>query len=286
MSDKCTRFSKENLSTEAKIYLERFQSNVIVIKYGGSVMVEAELREQFAADIALLQSVGVRPVIVHGGGKEISRWVSLLGKETKFIEGLRVTDSDTMEITEMVLRGKVGGELASLINQCDGKAVSLSGKDADLFILERCYASTGEDLGQVGEVISTNLELLKLLSDADFIPVVSSVGRDKNGLTMNVNADHVAGKLASALGAIKLIYLTDVDGVLEDGELIPSLSLSETEELLKKMEGGMLPKLKCSVEALKEGVGRVHIINGTMPQAVLQELFTDRGIGTMISQKS
>jgi len=280
------RIEKAKILLEALPYIRKFHHKTIVIKYGGSLMEHHEYKRLFAEDIVLLKYVGLNPVVVHGGGKEISRWIKKVGKETVFIDGLRYTDEETMEITEMVLSGKINSEVVTLINEFGGNAVGLSGKSAHLFTANRITGKNNEDLGQVGEIDQLNISVIQLLSEKGYIPVISSVGISKNGESLNMNADHVAAGIAKALEAHKLIFLTDVEGVLHNGELISSLSLKEAQELMKHpdIKGGMIPKLACSMDAIADGVGHVHIINGMIEHSVLLELFTDVGIGTMISK--
>lgn len=278
--------AKAKIVVEALPYIKKFYNQTIVIKYGGSVMVSDHLQDLFATDIVLLKYVGLNPVIVHGGGKEISKWMEKVGKEAKFVDGLRVTDEETMEITEMVLSGKINSEIVASLNQHGGKAVGLSGKDANLFVSERIKSKSNQDIGLVGEIVKTDTALIDTLNREGYIPVVSSVGVSAEGQSLNMNADNVAAALAKALGALKLIYLTDVQGILKDGKLVPRFTLKEAKELLSHpdIKGGMLPKLGNSLSALEHGVHDVHIINGGIEHAVLLELFTDVGIGTMISR--
>ena len=281
-----SKIEKAKVLLEALPYLKKFNGQLIVVKYGGSIMVDPELSAKFAEDIVLLKYVGLNPVIVHGGGKEISKWIAKVGKTTEFIDGLRVTDGETMEITEMVLTGKVNTQLVTLINSAGGKAVGLSGKDANLFTAKKIKSKTNKDLGFVGDIQDVDTTLLTTLSENGYIPVISSVGRNVEGETLNMNADHVAECVATALKCLKLFYLTDVQGLMLDGKLRNRLTLSEAEKSLTHpdVKGGMLPKIACSVNAIKNGVNQVHIINGTYEHAVLLELFTDTGIGTMISE--
>lgn len=275
---------KAETLVEALPYIRKFAGKIMIIKYGGSLMTNESLRQQFANDVVLLKYVGINPIIIHGGGKEISKWMEKVGKEAVFIDGLRYTDDETMEITEMVLSGKVNNELVSLINQHGGKAVGLSGKDADLFIAKKIQSKSYKDLGFVGDIEYVDVTLLNTLCDKGYIPVISSIARSKTGESLNMNADHVAESIAVALNSEKLIYLTDVDGILKEGQLIKQLTLTEAKKLLSHpdIKGGMLPKLTCSVNAAKGGVHQVHIINGSNSHAVLLEVFTDNGIGTMI----
>jgi acetylglutamate kinase len=278
---------KAKILLEALPYIKNFSGKTIVIKYGGSLMTEEDLKVKFAEDIVLLKYVGINPIIVHGGGKEISKWMQKVGKETLFVEGLRVTDLETMEITEMVLTGKINSEVVSLINQSGGKAVGLSGKDANLFIAKKRRSKSNQDIGYVGDIVSVDTSLIYTLSQAGYIPVISCIGCSKDGESLNMNADHVAEELAVALNALKLIFLTDVHGLKIEGKLLRQLSLRKAEKLLDHpdVKDGMLPKLGCSINAVKGNVEQVHIINGTIEHAVILELFTDVGIGTMISKK-
>lgn len=280
-----TQIAQAKVLVEALPYIKKFFGHTIVVKYGGSLMADAELRGIFASDITLLRYVGLNPVVVHGGGKEISRWMERLGKEAVFVEGLRVTDAETMEVTEMILSGKINSEVVSLINHAGGRAVGLSGKDADVFIARKIRSETNQDLGFVGDVLQVNPELLHTLAGSGYIPVISSVGKTLEGETVNLNADTVASHIAHSLSAQKLIYITDVQGVMKDGALLPTLTLREAKQLLTdpSIRGGMIPKLKYAIQAIEKGVKSVHIINGTIPHSVLLEVFTDVGIGTMIS---
>ena len=272
---------------EALPYIKQFSGQIMVIKYGGSLMVDEALRETFAKDIVLLRYVGIKPVIVHGGGKEITKWMQKLGKEAVFIDGQRFTDFETMELTEMVLSGKVNNEIVSLLNQNGGQAVSLSGKSANIFNAKRIRSKKDEDLGYVGTIESVDTKLIHTLCDEGYIPVISSIGSDGNGESLNLNADNVASAVARYLDSKKLIYLTDVDGVMVDQALVSQLTLSSAKELMNHpdIQGGMLPKLDCSIQAVAGDVESVHIINGSTDHAVLLEIFTDRGIGTMVTNE-
>ena len=278
------KLNKAITLVEALPYIKTFSGQIMVIKYGGSLMVKDDLKEMFAKDVVLLRYVGIKPVIVHGGGKEITKWMEKLGKEAVFIDGQRFTDSETTELTEMVLSGKVNNEIVSLINGQGGKAVSLSGKSANLFEARRIRSKKDQDLGFVGTIETVDTKLIENLCDQGYIPVISSVGSDQQGHTLNLNADNVAGAVSTFLKSEKLIYLTDVDGISADKKMVTRLTVEEAEKLCDHpdIQGGMLPKLECSVKALKDGVHSVHIINGTIPHAVLLEIFTDVGIGTMI----
>jgi acetylglutamate kinase len=280
------QIEKAETLVEALPYIKKFRGETIVIKYGGSIMNDDSLKKKFASDIVLLKYVGINPVVVHGGGKEISRWMEKIGKEPSFVDGQRVTDAETMEITEMVLSGKINNEIVTLINSIGGNAVGLSGKDANLFTAKKITGKDQKDLGFVGEIVKTNEGLLNTLQSANYIPVVSSVGQSLEGETLNMNADNVAAGLAIALHAQKLIYLTDIQGISKEGKFLEHITLFDAEELLNHpdIKGGMKPKLSCSVKALQQSVKDVHIINGLIAHAVLLEVFTDYGIGTMISR--
>ena len=278
----------EHILSEALPYIKRIKGKIIVIKYGGSLMSNDAIKPLFAQDIVLLKHLGINPIIVHGGGKEISKWMHKIGKESVFIEGLRVTDNDTMELTEMVLSGKINSEVVSMINSAGGNAVGLSGKDAQLFKSKKRHSKNNQDLGLVGDIIHSDVSLLSILSEKGYIPVISSVSYDDDGNTLNVNADHVAQEIATALKALKLILLTDVQGLLIDGQCCSKLSLSEAKKLLSHpdVHGGMLPKLESVIQSIQGGVSDVHMINGNIEHALLLELLTETGIGTMIFQKS
>ncbi|HLC17975.1 MAG TPA: acetylglutamate kinase [Thermodesulfobacteriota bacterium] len=269
---------------EALPYIRKFYKKTVVIKYGGSAMIEEDLKKSFARDIVLLKYVGINPVIVHGGGPQIGEFLARLGKETKFVKGIRVTDTETMDIVEMVLVGKINKEIVGLINLYGGRAVGLGGKDGSLVKAKRLKIR-GEEMGLAGDVESINPGVIKSLEDNNFIPVIAPVGEGEDGLSYNINADLVAGKIASALKAEKLILLTDVEGVLDrDKKLISVLSLSEARKLItsKVASGGMIPKINCCIEAVASGVSTAHIIDGRIEHSVLLEVFTDSGIGTAI----
>jgi acetylglutamate kinase len=271
--------------SEALPYIQAFVGKTIVVKYGGAAMKDSALKAQVISDIVFMACVGIRPVVVHGGGPEINHWLGKLGIEPQFINGLRVTDADTMDVVEMVLVGRVNKELVSLINQAGGSAVGVCGKDANL-ILARPEGS--EDIGFVGEVTSINEDLIATLADNGYIPVVSTVATDETGQAYNINADTVAGEIAAALGAEKLILLTDTPGIMEDfhdpSTLIPQMDITQARELVKSgvVSGGMIPKVGCCVRSLAQGVRAAHVIDGRVPHALLLEIFTDAGIGSMI----
>ncbi|MBT6120873.1 acetylglutamate kinase [bacterium] len=268
---------------EALPYIKKFHGKTVVIKYGGSLMFNDALKPEFARDIVLLKYVGINPVIVHGGGKEISKWLEKVGKKPKFIEGLRVTDEETMEITEMVVSGKINNEVVMLLNQNGGSSIGLSGKDARLFTAKKIKSKKDLDLGFVGDITVMDISLLDTLAQKGLIPVISPVACNDEGESLNLNADHVASELAQALDAMKLIYLTDVDAVKVDGNDLRQIEIKKAKNLLDHpdIKDGMLPKLSCSIDALEGGVSNVHIINGGLENSVILEMFTDAGIGTM-----
>ncbi|MDH4226381.1 MAG: acetylglutamate kinase [Deltaproteobacteria bacterium] len=268
---------------EALPYIKKFYNKTVVIKYGGSAMTEEGLKKSFARDVVLMKYVGINPVIVHGGGPQIGSLLTKLGKESKFVKGIRVTDAETMEVVEMVLGGKINKEIVGLINLFGGKAIGLSGKDGGLIKAKKLKGK--DDMGLVGEVEVINPHIIETLEKSNYIPVIAPIGTDDAAGTYNINADYVAGKVATALKAEKLILLTDVPGVLDkNGQLISSLNLSETRSLMMKKvaTGGMVPKLKCCMETVASGVSAAHIIDGRVAHAVLLEVFTDTGIGTVI----
>ena len=277
---------KANVLIEALPYIQRFNRKIIVIKYGGSAMVDEELKRNVIQDVVLLKLVGFKPIIVHGGGKEISRWVGKVGMEPKFVNGLRVTDADTMEVAEMVLN-KVNKELVTMIQSLGVNAVGISGKDGGLLNVEK-KLSKGEDIGFVGNIKNVNPKVLYDLLDNDFLPVVCPVGMDDDFNTYNINADDAACAIAEALNAEKLAFLTDIEGVYKDPKdpesLISELHVQEAGELITNgnVGGGMIPKLQGCIDAIENGVSRVHIMDGRIPHCLLLEIFTNKGIGTAI----
>jgi len=274
---------KAQILVEALPYIRAFFGKTIVIKYGGAAMTESALKTQFAQDVVLMKYVGMNPVIVHGGGPQISGMMKRLGKEPKFVKGVRVTDAETMEIVEMVLGGTINKEIVSLINRHGGKGVGLTGKDGAL--IQAKPMKGDEEMGQVGEVKAIDPQILQTLEGGRFIPVISPVGADEEGRSYNINADSAAGKVASALSAEKLLILTDVPGILDDkGKLLPTLSRKEVQKLIKKgiISKGMLPKVEAALSAVEGGVRKAHIIDGRVPHALLLEIFTDQGVGTEI----
>ena len=278
--------SKAEVLIEALPYIQRFNRKVIVVKYGGSAMVDEELKRRVIQDVTLLKLVGFKPIIVHGGGKEISSMVSRLGMEPKFVNGLRVTDEPTMEIAEMVL-GKVNKSLVQLVESLGVRAIGISGKDGGLLKVEKKY-SDGEDIGFVGEITEVNPEILHDLLEKDFLPIICPIGMDKDYQTYNINADDAACAIARAMQAEKLAFLTDIEGVYKDPKdpstLISELAVSEAEKLMEDgyIGGGMLPKLHNCIDAIEHGVSRVHILDGRIPHCLLLEIFTNKGIGTAI----
>lgn len=280
---------KANVLIEALPYIQRFNRKIIVIKYGGSAMVDEELKRNVIQDVVLLKLVGFKPIIVHGGGKEISRWVGKVGMEPKFVNGLRVTDADTMEVAEMVLN-KVNKELVTMIQSLGVNAVGISGKDGGLLNVEK-KLSKGEDIGFVGNIKNVNPKVLYDLLENDFLPVVCPVGMDDDFNTYNINADDAACAIAEALNAEKLAFLTDIEGVYLDPKdpstLLSKLFVKEAKELIDNgnVGGGMIPKLQNCIDAIEEGVSRVHILDGRIPHCLLLEIFTNKGIGTAILRK-
>ncbi len=277
---------KAETLVEALPYIRDFNDKVVVVKYGGSAMLDKHLEESMMKDVALLKLIGMHPIIVHGGGKEISKWVELSGKTPEFIEGFRVTDTDTMEIAEMVLN-KVNKHLVAMIEQLGVKAAGISGKDGATIMVDKKTVN-GKDIGYVGQVKSVNTELIRTLLDNDFIPVIAPIGLDDRYNTYNINADDAACAVATALNAEKLAFMTDIEGVCMDPEdkstFISILTLSEADKLIKEgfIGGGMLPKLRNCIDAVKNGVSRVHILDGRKEHCLLLEFFTKKGIGTAI----
>ena len=269
---------------EALPYIREFHGRTVVIKYGGAAMLDEDLREAFAADVVLLKYVGLNPVIVHGGGPEITRYMERLGLEVKFHEGLRVSDADTVEVAKMVLVGKLNSEIVQRLNRHGQPAVGLAGEDGTLF--EVAPAANADQVGFVGSVERVDVDVLNHIA-ADYIPVIASSASDRDGQSYNVNADEAAGKVAAALGAHKAIFLTDVEGWLADagdeGSLISRAAVGEVEERLAGVDGGMRPKLQACVDAIRGGAQSAHIIDGRKPHSLLLELFTDAGIGTMVT---
>jgi len=285
---------KADILLEVLPYIKRFYGKTVVIKYGGHAMGDDNLKEMFAMNVVMMKYIGINPVIVHGGGPQIGAFLEKMGKDSKFVRGMRVTDEETMDIVEMVLAGKVNKEIVGLINNHGGRAVGLSGKDGNIIEAEKYILSTEKakdtppeiiDIGMVGRVRKVNSGLIESLIIDGFIPVIAPTGAGDGGETYNINADIVAGEVAVALGAEKLILLTDVEGILDEKDrLINSINNVEAEELIEDgtISGGMYPKVKCCIKALRNGVGKTHIIDGRLDHAVLLEIFTDSGIGTEV----
>ncbi|MBU1149491.1 MAG: acetylglutamate kinase [Proteobacteria bacterium] len=294
MDDVKKSVERADILLEALPYIRRFYGKTIVIKYGGHAMADEELKENFARDVVMMKYIGINPVVVHGGGPQIGSFLKKLGKDSKFVQGMRVTDEETMDIVEMVLVGKVNKEIVGLINRHGGKAVGLSGKDANLIRAEKYYLSEEKvkdtppeiiDIGLVGRVTEINAALIASLTANGVIPVIAPTGVGEHGETYNINADLVAGAVAAALMAEKLILLTDVPGVLDrNRELIHTMDDRTTRRMIEEgtIEGGMFPKVKCCLKALKGGVKKAHIVDGRLKHTILLEMFTDQGIGTEI----
>jgi acetylglutamate kinase len=285
---------RADILLEALPYIRRFYNKTIVIKYGGHAMIDEDLKDKFARDIVMMKYIGMHPVVVHGGGPQIGSVLAKLGKESRFVQGMRVTDEETMNIVEMVLVGMVNKEIVGLINRHGGKAVGLSGKDGNLIEAEKYYLNDEKaknapseiiDIGLVGKVKAVNTELIVSLGQNNFIPVIAPTGIGEKGETYNINADIVAGEVAAALKAEKLLLLTDVEGVLDaDKNLIKTMTNHDAQNLIDNgtVEGGMFPKVKCCLKALRSGVKKAHIVDGRLKHAILLEVFTDKGIGTEI----
>jgi len=280
-----------NVLTESLPYIQQFNGKTIVIKYGGNAMVDEHLKSSFARDIVLMKSVGMNPIVVHGGGPQIGKTLDKIGKDSEFIGGMRVTDSETMDVVEMVLGGLVNKEIVNLIHQHGGHSIGLTGKDGRLITAKKLKSKiepTSEiiDLGHVGEVDQIDVSVIELLLEGDFIPVIAPIGVGNDGFSYNINADLVAGSIAEALKAEKLILLTNTPGLLDEkGELLTGLNAKKVNRLIKDgvVHGGMLPKIDCALSAVKDGVNRAHIIDGRVAHAVLLEIFTDTGVGTLIT---
>ena len=287
---------KANVLMETLPWLKRFYGKTIVIKYGGNAMVEEHLKEGFARDVIMMKYIGLNPVVVHGGGPQIGKVLEAMKIESRFIQGMRVTDSETMDVVEMVLGGKVNKEIVTNINRYGGKAVGITGKDGGLIQARKLEMTTVNpdtltpeiiDIGMVGEVESVDPTIIKSLKEHDFIPVIAPIGGGLNGETYNINADLVAGKIAGALKAEKLILLTDIEGVKDkQGKLISTIDIQRVPDLINNgtISGGMIPKVNCCVDAVEEGITRAHIIDGRMEHACLLEMFTDKGIGTVVAR--
>lgn len=287
--------AKAAILVEAIPYIRTFRGKTFVIKYGGNAMINEDLKQGVMQDIVLLKFLGVNPVVIHGGGPEINQMLKRVGKESKFVQGLRVTDAETMEIVQMVLVGKLNKEIVSRLNLLGGKAIGLSGQDASLMMARKTvptmpdgYEGELPDIGYVGEVTEINTQVLHELIDNGYIPVISSIGMGSDGLSYNINADTAAGELAAALRAEKLLMLTDVEGIFADysdkSSLISSLKIEQAYRMINEqtIEGGMIPKVEACIKAVKGGVNRTHIIDGRLLHSMLLEILTDQGIGTMV----
>jgi acetylglutamate kinase len=291
-----TPLEKARILAEAMPSIKRYHGKCVVIKLGGNVMINDELKKSLMEDVVLMKLCGIHPILVHGGGPEITTMLGKMGKKTVFVDGLRVTDAETMEITEMVLAGKINKEIVFLIHQCGGKAIGLSGKDGNLIRAKKRYAKVKKeegseipkDLGFVGDVEKINPEIIEIVTAAGYIPVVAPVGYGPEGETYNINADYVAGEMAISLKADKLVILTDVKGIFADfsdtTSFISTIKASEASELIERgvISGGMIPKVQCCVRALQAGVSSTHIIDGRIPHSILSEIFIENGIGTTI----
>ena len=277
---------KANTLVEALPYIRAFFDRIVVIKYGGAAMENDALKASFAKDVTLLRFIGLRPVIVHGGGPQIGQLLARLGKQSEFVDGVRITDEETMDVVEMVLGGQINAEIVVLVGDAGGQAIGLTGKDAGGFLrVRRLLGPGGRDLGRVGTPERVDVSLIRTLTKEGFIPVVAPVGVDADGHTYNVNADTAAGAIAEALAAEKLILLTDVEGVLgDDKRLIQQMSAGDVRRAITDgtVKGGMIPKLECAVQALERGVTAAHVIDGRVPHALLLEIFTDGGVGTKL----
>ena len=296
MSANQPAIDKATILTEALPYIQRFAGKTLVVKYGGNAMTDPALEASFARDIVLLKTVGLNPVVVHGGGPQVDQLLKQLGRESERIDGMRVTDAATMEVVEMVLGGSVNKSIVNLINQHGGSAIGLTGKDGQLIrakklLMEKTQAdgtTSKIDLGMVGEVDSVNTDVITMFLSSNFIPVIAPLGVDEEGNSYNINADLVAGKVAEALGAEKLILLTNIVGVLgKNKELLTGLNTQDVEDLIADgtIYGGMIPKVMCALDAVKGGVGSSVIVAGRGPHATLLEIFTDHGVGTLISNR-
>jgi len=281
---------KAGILIEALPYIQTLYGKTVVVKYGGSAMLSDDLTEKILQDITLLKFVGMKPIVVHGGGGEINKMLGKLEIEPKFVDGLRVTDKDTMDVVQMVLTGNINKSIVSKLNVLGAKAIGLCGKDANLITAKKLVSKNGADLGFVGEVTKVNTKLLDLLTSDEYIPVIAPIGTDEKGNTYNINADTVAGEIAAALKAEKLMFLTDIDGIRRDENdpksLINIISEQEIIALIEsgQIAGGMLPKVDGCIKALNSGVSRTHILNGTIEHPIILEIFTDSGIGTMVYQ--
>ncbi|MDC7229639.1 MAG: acetylglutamate kinase [Sphaerochaetaceae bacterium] len=282
---------KAEVLIEAIPYIRTFAGSIVVVKYGGSAMVDEQLKKSVIQDIAMLKYIGLKPVVIHGGGKEITNLLDRLGKKSEFLDGLRVTDAETAQVAEMVLSGSIGKSLVSELEQVGISAVGISGKDGRTLLCSKKLDDKGRDLGYVGHVEKVDTSLLETLLSNNFVPVVSPVGVDEEGNTYNINADYAASAVAGSLSAQKLVFLTDVEGILKDKDdpssIMRALSTRQAEEYIQDgtINGGMIPKVQCCLDGLEKGVSSVHVLDGRVPHAILLEIFTTRGIGTMVTKE-
>jgi acetylglutamate kinase len=295
--DRQSALNVARVLTEALPYIQRFTGKTIVVKFGGNAMVDPELHDSFARDVVLMKLVGMNPVVVHGGGPQIGSLLEKLNIKTEFVDGMRVTDAQTMDVVEMVLGGSVNKEIVASINRNGGRAIGVTGKDGQLIRARKMQVTRSSpelevpeiiDIGHVGEVDQIDTSVLNVILDSDFIPVIAPIGVGDDGSTYNINADLVAGKLAQVMQAEKLMLLTNVEGLLDEGgNILTGLSTAEVDRLIADgtISGGMLPKISCALDAVKSGVSSAHIIDGRVPHAVLLETFTDEGMGTLISNR-
>ena len=283
-----TLIKKANILIEALPYIQKLSGKLVVIKYGGNAMLNENLTQKILQDVTLLKYVGVHPVVVHGGGPEINKLLQALSIEPKFHNGLRITDADTMEVVQMVLTGKINKDITAKLNLLGGKAIGLCGKDANLIEVVKRPEKDGVDLGYVGDIVNINTRLIEFLAYDEYIPVIAPVGVGPDGLSYNINADTVAGEIAARLKAEKLMFLTDIDGIRGDPKdpatLMHEIGIEEIHRLIKdgSIEGGMIPKVLGCIHSVEQGVNRTHILDGTIPHPILLEIFTDKGIGTMV----
>ena len=285
-------YEKEQAKAEVLVgaipYIRKFRNETVVIKYGGSAMVDSQLNKSVIRDIAMLKYLGINPIVVHGGGKEISALLARMGKESVFVDGLRVTDSETASVAEMVLSGSIGKSLVENLESMGIKACGINGKDGHTMMAKKLVDEKGRDLGFVGEIEKVDVSLIKTLIDADYVPVISPVGVDSYSQTYNINADYAASAIAGALHAEKLVFLTDVEGILKDkndpASIISRMNADEAKRLMHEgvIKGGMIPKVECCLDALEKGVQTVHVLDGRLPHSILLEIFTAEGIGTMM----
>ena len=291
MNDSYERIiEKAQTLVEALPYIRAYTNKYVVIKYGGNAMNSPEIIKTILQDVAALKAVGVYPIVVHGGGPEINAMLARVGKKSEFVGGLRVTDEETMDIVQMVLCGKVNKNICALLGSMGVRAVGLSGKDGGLIKVRKKPPVGGVDYGYVGEITSVNADMIEDLCLEDYVPVIASIGTDESGMSYNINADTAAGEVGAAIGAHKLIYLTDIDGIRSDpadpSSLLPEVSVAEVEKMIESgvISGGMIPKVRGCVTAVRKGIKHVNIVCGTIPHSILVELFTDRGIGTLIKE--